>query len=255
MKLLMENWKKFLNETELRIYGTQNGWKPPEDDPKAKDPGAWRSFRDNEYLELESASGYFFIHSEQKRFAPGKDGSAGQLKYNKGGGRVRHTGRSFITHKPSGKQIPENIILLHPDFSGKNKLTFTDLKKYMAKLDQFAVENIPDIASETLSQESEAKIAEFVAGDAGRAAYQPVNEQEEEAKGGDALDSLISGIKDDDGIEEFLKGLENAGIKADEVGKILKNKEEDQKKADKHGKVASLQRTQGELEAQAAKEG
>ena len=248
----MENWKKFLKEAELKIFGTQDDWEPPEDDPEATDPGAWRAFRDNEYLEAESKSGYFFIHSEQKRL------KTGEFKFDKGGRRTRDAGRSFITHKPSGKQIPENIILMHPDFSGKNKLTFTDLKKYMTKLDQFAVKNIPDISSETLSHESEAKIAEFVAGDVGRAAYLSVNEQEEGIEGGNALDSLISGIKDDEGIEEFLKGLGDAGIKADEVGKILKNmqknEKEDQKKADKFGKEASLQKAQGELEAQAAKE-
>ena len=169
MKLLIENWRNFVNEAEMRIYGTQKDYTPPEDDPDAKDPGAWRAFRDNEYLEIESDSGFFFIHSEQKRLR------SGELKFDKKGRRQRASGRSFITHKPSGKQIPERIILLHPDFSGKTKLTFNDLKKYMVKLDKWAVENIPDIASETLSRESEAKLAAFVAGEAGVQAYQTSN--------------------------------------------------------------------------------
>ena len=91
----MENWKKFINEAEMRIYGTQKDYTPPEDDPDAKDPGAWRAFRDNEYLELESNSGLFFIHSEQKRLR------SGELKFDKKGKRQRASGRSFITHKPS----------------------------------------------------------------------------------------------------------------------------------------------------------
>ena len=165
----MENWKKFVNESEMRIYGTQKDWTPPEDDPDAKDPGAWRAFRDNEYLEAESSSGLFFIHSEQKRLR------SGELKFNPKGKRVRDSGRSFITHKPSGKQIPVKMILMHPDFQGKNSLSLPELKKYMEKLDAWAVQNIPDISSETLSPQSEAKLAEFIAGDVARDFYQNKN--------------------------------------------------------------------------------